>query len=97
MTVESAPPPVFRPAEGGRDFSSLRHRVGRLTGAATRETKLAQLGLVIIAVHVIDDNFVQPQPGTSPDKHLVSGLIPIRRKKDQRHTSPTATPMHASR
>jgi uncharacterized protein len=77
MTVESAPPPLLRPAGGGRDFSSLRHRVGRLAGAAARETKLAQLGLVFIAAHVVDDNFVQPQPGTSPADHLVSGLAPV--------------------
>src|SRR5205823_14220910 len=26
--------------------------------------------------HVLDDNFVQPQPGTSAGDHLVSGLVP---------------------
>ncbi len=26
---------------------------------------------------MIDDNFVQPQPGTSPGDHLVSGLVPL--------------------
>jgi uncharacterized protein len=35
------------------------------------------LGTVVIAVHVLDDNFVQPQPGTSAVDHLVSGLVPL--------------------
>jgi hypothetical protein len=26
-------------------------------------------------VHVLDDNFVQPQPGTSAGDHVVSGLV----------------------
>jgi hypothetical protein len=37
---------------------------------------LAVAGLVVVAVHVLDDNFVQPQPGTSASDHLVSGLVP---------------------
>jgi hypothetical protein len=35
------------------------------------------LGTVVIAVHVLDDNFVPPQPGTSAGDHLVSGLVPL--------------------
>jgi hypothetical protein len=31
----------------------------------------------VIAVHVLDDNFVQPQPGTSAGDHLVSGLVTL--------------------
>lgn len=31
----------------------------------------------LIAVHVIDDSFVQPQPGTSAGDHAFSGLIPL--------------------
>jgi len=47
-----------------------------LLSAARPEVLLAQIGLVVIAAHVIDDNFVQPQPGTSAGDHLVSGLAP---------------------
>jgi uncharacterized protein len=36
---------------------------------------LAALGA--IGLHVLDDNFVQPQPGTSAGDHLVSGLMPL--------------------
>jgi hypothetical protein len=31
---------------------------------------------VVIAAHILDDNFFQPQPGTSAGDHLVSGLVP---------------------
>jgi uncharacterized protein len=35
------------------------------------------VALALVALHVIDDNFVQPQPGASPGDHLVSGLVPL--------------------
>ncbi|MGH3114602.1 MAG: alpha/beta hydrolase, partial [Gaiellaceae bacterium] len=41
------------------------------------ESAMARLGLALIALHVVDDNFVQPQPGTSAADHLVSGLVPL--------------------
>jgi alpha/beta superfamily hydrolase len=44
---------------------------------ASRESRLFVLAIVVIAVHVVDDNFVQPQPGTSAGDHLVSGLVPL--------------------
>src|SRR6266511_2825503 len=52
-------------------------RVVQLVRPASREVTLAQVGLAVIAVHVLDDNFLQPQPGTSAADHLVSGLVPI--------------------
>ncbi|MFL5894001.1 MAG: alpha/beta hydrolase [Thermoleophilaceae bacterium] len=36
---------------------------------------LAAVG--VIAVHVVDDSFVQPEDGTSAGDHLVSGLVPL--------------------
>jgi uncharacterized protein len=41
------------------------------------ETTLAVAGLLVVAVHVLDDNFLQPQPGTAARDHLVSGLVPL--------------------
>jgi hypothetical protein len=41
------------------------------------ELALFLVGIAVIALHVIDDNFVQPQPGTSAGDHLVSGLLPL--------------------
>ena len=43
-----------------------------LTGIA-----VARVALGVIALHVADDNFLQPQPGTSAGDHLVSGLVPL--------------------
>jgi|tagenome__1003787_1003787.scaffolds.fasta_scaffold20955315_2 dienelactone hydrolase len=42
-----------------------------------RRSALAAGGVCVIAVHLVDDNFVQPQPGTSARDHLVSGLVPL--------------------
>jgi alpha-beta hydrolase superfamily lysophospholipase len=39
--------------------------------------RLFVLGLALIAIHVIDDSFVQPQAGTSATDHFVSGLLPL--------------------
>jgi uncharacterized protein len=56
--------------------SSPADRLVQLVLAAGRETLLARIGLVLIVVHVLDDNFFQPQPGTSAADHLISGLVP---------------------
>ena len=43
--------------------------------ALLTEVGLARVALGIGALHVVDDNFLQPQPGTSAGDHLVGGLI----------------------
>jgi MYXO-CTERM domain-containing protein len=40
-------------------------------------TRAFRLGVAAIALHVVDDNFVQPQPGTAAGDHVVSGLAPL--------------------
>jgi uncharacterized protein len=40
-------------------------------------TKAIRLGIALIALHVLDDSFIHPNPGTSVSDHLVSGLIPL--------------------
>jgi uncharacterized protein len=45
--------------------------------AMTRATAVFGLAVALIAVHVIDDSFAQPQPGTSAGDHLLSGLVPL--------------------
>ena len=37
------------------------------------------LATAVIALHVADDSFIQPQPGTSAADHLVSGRVVSRR------------------
>src|SRR5688572_18078186 len=41
------------------------------------EVRLFRLAVLLLAVHVVDDRFVQPQPGTSATDHLISGLVPL--------------------
>ncbi len=35
------------------------------------------LALAVIALHIVDDNYLQPRPGTSAGDHLASGLVPV--------------------
>ena len=41
------------------------------------EVFVARLSLGVIGFHVVDDNFLQPEPGVSPFDHVVSGLVPL--------------------
>src|SRR3954452_576084 len=50
---------------------------GRVAAALRTEAGLARLGLAVVSLHVLDDNFLQPNPGTSAGDHLVSGLLPL--------------------
>jgi uncharacterized protein len=59
-----------------RAWSSGR-RVLHVAGVGRNEATLAVGGVVVVAVHVLDDSFFQPQPGTSAGDHIVSGLVPL--------------------
>jgi len=48
-----------------------------MTTLTRRHLALAGLGIGLLALHVIDDSFLQPQPGTSAGDHLVGGLVPL--------------------
>ncbi len=52
-------------------YAIERRRVPRRRHEVRRAYRIA---LAVVAVHVIDDSFLQPQPGTSAADHLVSGL-----------------------
>ncbi len=56
---------------------SRRAVATRVAAALRTEVGLARLGLAVVSLHVIDDNFLQPNPGTSAGDHLVSGLVPL--------------------
>jgi uncharacterized protein len=58
-----------------RGWSQEGH--GRGSGAGRRERAVFLSGTGLIALHVVDDSWVQPQPGTSAADHLVSGLVPL--------------------
>ena len=59
MSTAVATPPTAQPKRSSR--------VG--------ETLLFRGSTALIGLHVLDDNFLQPQPGTSIADHLVSGLV----------------------
>jgi uncharacterized protein len=58
------------PAERGRAVAT------RAAAALRTETGLARLALGAVALHTVDDAFLQPNPGTSAADHLAGGLIP---------------------
>jgi fermentation-respiration switch protein FrsA (DUF1100 family) len=45
--------------------------------AARLESTLAATALTAVALHVLDDNFFQPEPGTSAADHVISGVVPV--------------------
>jgi hypothetical protein len=55
-------------------------RTGARGEAWTRlasETVLARRALAVIGLHVVDDRFLQPEPGRAASDHLVSGFVPL--------------------
>ena len=70
-TVVQAERPVF----AARDVVGRAPRTRR--GGRSRETVLFLIGIALLAIHVLDDNFVQPERGMSPGDHVVSGLVPL--------------------
>lgn len=58
-----------------RGSRSERRRVGAAV-LARREAALAVAALLVVAAHVVDDSFLQPQPGTAAGDHLAGGLVP---------------------
>jgi uncharacterized protein len=55
------------------DRSGLEERVS----AAQVEITVAAAAFGVIALHVLDDTFFQPEAGTSAADNLVSGLVPV--------------------
>jgi hypothetical protein len=53
------------------------NRLGQWVRGARLETTFVLANLAVIALHVLDDNYIQPQPGTSAGDHLASGLVPV--------------------
>src|SRR5215207_8136116 len=58
-------------------LSRLVSQRARVASALRLEARLFVLAVLAIAVHVVDDSFLQPQTGTSAGDHLVSGLVPL--------------------
>jgi len=45
--------------------------------SAATEALVARVALALIALHIVDDSFLQPEPGTSASDHVVGGLVPL--------------------
>ena len=56
---------------------SRRAAASRVAAALRTETGLARAALGVAALHALDDNFLQPEPGTSAGDHLWGGLIQV--------------------
>ena len=67
-TRETSPVSIHRAADESTPAGATRRR-------PEYGVFLAALGLV--GLHVVDDNYLQPEPGTSPLDHLASGLVPL--------------------
>lgn len=57
--------------------AGARAALSRAGAFARTEYGVVLAALGVIGLHILDDNFLQPAPGTSPGDHLVSGLVPI--------------------
>jgi uncharacterized protein len=51
--------------------------LAELVAALRREYALFLIGTGVVGLHVADDSFLQPNPGTAPEEHLAGGLVPI--------------------
>ena len=51
--------------------------ITRPSSVGTADLAAFLIATGLIAIHVVSDNFLQPEPGTSAADHLVSGLVPL--------------------
>ena len=77
MTLEiplvEAPPTASLPARAAPE----ERVAARETAVGRREYRLLLAGVGLAAIPIVDDNFVQTEPGTSAADHLASGLVPL--------------------
>ena len=71
MSAATAPPVL------AAEPKATGSRMARVAAFVRTETGLFRVGAGVVALHVLDDNFLQPNPGTSIGDHLVSGLVPL--------------------
>jgi hypothetical protein len=63
-----------RPRSSPHPYYRARSRHQR---RQARDPVVPLLAIGVIALHVIDDHCLQPEPGTAAGDHLVSGLVPL--------------------
>ena len=64
--MTEATPQALEPPARSEAWSRLATERGLFTSA-----------VAVVGLHVADDNFLQPEPGTSPADHLPGGLVPL--------------------
>ncbi len=52
-------------------------RLARLAAIVRPKRTLFLLATGAVAVHLLDDSFLQPEPGTAAGDHLISGVVPL--------------------
>ena len=70
-TTEAKRPASGAPTDVRRRTDALAQR---LRAALRTEAGLFRLAVGVLALHVVDDSFLQPASGTSAAGHLASGL-----------------------
>ena len=61
----------------GATPASGRLALTRAAAFLRSEPGVVALALAAVALHVLDDNYLEPTPGTSAADHLASGLTPL--------------------
>jgi uncharacterized protein len=62
------------PARTGRSATGVTERIA---ASVRSEVGLARVAIGVVALHVVDDNFLQPNAGTSAADHLAGGLLQL--------------------
>jgi hypothetical protein len=75
----AASPPIARAAHPlhERALAGWRAFGARGSGLSRFECAFVRAAIAVLALHVIDDNYLQPEPGTRLVGHLTSGLVPM--------------------
>ena len=55
----------------------IRRTLARAARLLCTERGVVWAALGVVALHVVDENYLQREPGTSAGDHLVSGLVPL--------------------
>ena len=66
---------AHEPGLSGADSASRSRNAAR--SRVWTEATVGRAALGLVALHVADDNFLQPEPGMSAGDHLLSGLVPL--------------------
>jgi hypothetical protein len=64
-------------ASATSDLTIPTSSLGRRARTLTRASAFSLIATSAVALHIVDDNFLQREPGTSAGDHLASGLVPI--------------------